>query len=104
EVDAMLSMQKKQDDEMFMNDVIQNTQGIYEEDIRKLASDKYHIDLTQTLTVILSREAKHLMRLAKLLNVTTFNYQNYTLVLLNTNAVSRKQIEDQIQEIGRAHV
>ena len=97
EVDAMLSMQKKQDDEMFMNDLIQNTQGIYGEDIRKLASDKYHIDLTQTLTVILSREAKHLMRLAKLLNVTTFNYQNYTLVLLNTNAVSRKQIEDQIQ-------
>ncbi|MGH2119946.1 PucR family transcriptional regulator, partial [Aerococcus sp. L_32] len=68
-----------------------------EEDIRKLASDKYHIDLTQSVTVVLSKEAKHLMRLAKLLNVTTFNYQNYTLVLLNTNAVSRKQIEDQIQ-------
>lgn len=93
EVDAMLSMQKKQDDEMFMNDLIQNTQGIYEEDIRKLASDKYHIDLTQSVTVVLSKEANALKQLAQSLKLTIFTYQSDALLLVNTNVVSREHIK-----------
>lgn len=93
EVDAMLSVQKKQDDEMFINHLVKNTQAIYNEEIKEEARDKYHLDLTQSVTVVLSKEANALKQLAQSLKLTIFTYQSDALLLVNTNVVSREHIK-----------
>ncbi|MEY8371606.1 sugar diacid recognition domain-containing protein [Aerococcaceae bacterium 50-4] len=93
EVDTLQSMKQRQADEMFLQDLLKNTQGIYNEDIKKLARDRYHLDLTQSVTVILSKEGRLIKSLASVLKVTTFDYQKAKVIFVNTNVISRQQVE-----------
>lgn len=90
EHDAVISMKEAQKDELFINEIAQNSDEEYTKEIIELARKRYHLDLAQSVKVFVANEQHYLKSLANLYKTTIFNYRQYSIVILNTDVLTQQ--------------